>query len=320
MGPRTLELKLLCERLGKRYVGSRGNPRAPFWLIGEAPGADEDQQGLPFVGSSGKELDRMLSEAGITQDQRYFTTPYKVRPPDNDITRLNEIGIPVQNFLDQFFEELQEYKPPFPVALGGTPLGVLCPDTTQRRDSEAKISKWRGSLLQSNKLNWPHYVLANFHPAYILREWSDRDVSVFIFRRLKEEYDYFVQWGKFQPLPERSLIAEPSFDEARGYLEECLNHDGPISEDIELLARRVPICDALSFSRESACSISLFEGDPKKLAVLWRLIDKIHRRKVIVGQNYSTFDVNWMQACGFGGGIERLEDTLVRHHVLHPEM
>lgn len=320
MGPKTLELKQLCEKLGKRYVGSRGNPRAPLWFVGEAPGADEDREGLPFVGSSGKELDRMLSEAGIAVEDCYFTNPYKVRPPENDLSRINELGITLDLFMEQFFEEISEYKPPFICALGGTPLGILCSGTVTRRDNEAKISKWRGSLLCSERLSWPHYVVPNFHPAYILREWSDRSVSIFIFRRLKEELDYFISTGKHQPLPERQLIPEPSFDEAKDYLEECLNHNGPTSLDIELLARRVPICISASYNRNSAISVSFFDGDSKKQAILWRLLNEVLHKCRVVGQNWTTFDTNWMEALGFQSGIAFCDDTLVRHHVLHPEM
>ena len=320
MGPKTIALKELCKQLNKKYVGFRGDPHAPIWLVGEAPGADEDQAGVPFVGSSGKELDRMLIESGISLSNCCFVNPYKVRPPDNDIDRIEEVGIGKEVFIEQFFEELSEFKPSCIVALGGTPLGILHPDTVEARDKTAKISKWRGSLLNSMLLSWPHYSIPNFHPAYILREWSDRDVSVFIFRRLKEEFDYFVANRKHQPLSERELIANPSFGEAQEYLLECLNHDGPISEDIELLARRVPICIAFSYNRSSACSISLFDGSVSNLKVLWRIIDRIHREKQIVGQNWSTFDANWVEALGFNSGITRLDDCLVRHHVLHPEM
>src|SRR6266478_5806635 len=177
MGPKTLELKQLCQRLGRKYVGFRGDPRSPIWLVGEAPGADEDQMGVPFVGASGRELDRMLAEAGVAQSLCCWTNPYKVRPPENDVERFEETGISVQLSLEQFLEELREFKPPFIVPLGGTSLQVLCGFTIDPRDKESKISKWRGSLLVSEELQWPHYVLPNYHPAYILREWSDRAIS-----------------------------------------------------------------------------------------------------------------------------------------------
>lgn len=93
MGLKTLALKQLCQQLGKRYVSFRGDPRSPIWIVGEAPGADEDQAGVSFVGSSGRELDRMLAEAGISSQICCFTNPYKVRPPENDIDRIEETGI-----------------------------------------------------------------------------------------------------------------------------------------------------------------------------------------------------------------------------------
>jgi len=113
MGPKTLALKALCASLGRKYVGFRGSPTAPIWIVGEAPGADEDQAGVPFVGSSGRELDRMLAEAGIPLGLCCFTNPYKVRPPDNDIERISETGIAPQIFEEQFEEEIAEYKPSF---------------------------------------------------------------------------------------------------------------------------------------------------------------------------------------------------------------
>jgi len=322
MGPKTVALKALCASLGRKYVGFRGSPTAPIWIVGEAPGSDEDQAGVPFVGSSGRELDRMLTEAGIPSGLCCLVNPYKVRPPDNDISRIEEVGIVKGIFEEAFYEELAEYKPRFIVPVGGTPLSIICPTTIDNRDHESKISKWRGSLLTSElpDVKWPHYVIPNFHPAYILREWSDRDVAVFILRRLKEEYDYFDRNGKHQPLPERELIADPSFGEAKEYLNECLACATPTSVDIELLARRVPICISFSFSRRSAISVSLLDGEVSNLRVLYRLMDRILREKRIVGQNWTTFDANWMEAIGFSDGVHLCDDTLVRHHVLHPEM
>jgi uracil-DNA glycosylase len=320
MGPKTLELKQLCSKLGRKYVGFRGDPRAPIWLVGEAPGADEDQAGVPFVGSSGRELDRMLAEAGVHSNLCCFTNPFKVRPPENNVDRFEETGISAQLSRDQFLEELSEYKPPFIIACGGTPLKILCGFTIDPKDKEAKISKWRGSLLNSEQLRWEHYVIPNFHPAYILREWSDRDVAVFILRRLAEEYEYFVRNGKHQPIPERELIADPSFGEAKEFLLDLLHTNRPISTDIELLARRVPICIALSNHRARALSVSYFDYRAVDQSTIWKLIDEIQRTKHLIGQNWTTFDANWVEALGFDSGVALCDDTLVRHHVLHPEM
>jgi uracil-DNA glycosylase family 4 len=319
MGQKTEALKAKCLALGRKYVGFRGHPRNPIWIVGEAPGADEDQAGTPFVGSSGRELDRMLVEAGLSLNDICFVNPYKVRPPENDIERFEETGITKQESEAQFLEELNEYKPAFIVPVGGTALQILCGFTIDPKDKESKISKWRGSILSSEELLWFHYVIPNFHPAYILREWSDRDVAVFIFRRVKEEFDFLRSTGKHQPLPARELIVDPSYDEAREYLRGLLNDNKPVSADIELLARRVPICIALSNRRDSAISVSFFDYPPAQQGVLWRLLEAILQKRII-GQNWTTFDTNWMEAMGFSGGCESCDDTLVRHHVLHPEM
>src|SRR5712664_588544 len=122
MGSKTVALKALCASLGRKYVGFRGNPRSPIWIVGEAPGADEDQAGVPFVGSSGRELDRMLNEAGLSLGDVSFVNPYKVRPPVNDMERFEETGITKKESEEQFFEELNEYKPNFIVPVGGTAL------------------------------------------------------------------------------------------------------------------------------------------------------------------------------------------------------
>jgi uracil-DNA glycosylase family 4 len=318
MGPKTLALKQLCQQLGKRYVGFRGDPRSPIWLVGEAPGADEDQLGLPFVGSSGRELDRMLEEAGIPPSMCCFVNPYKVRPPDNDIDRIEETGIKRQQFEEQFWEELHEYKPSFIVALGGTPLGLLAPHTKER--DGAKITKWVGSLLTNDELKWPHFVLGCYHPAYVLREWSDRTVAIFCFARLKEEFDFFNKEGKHQPLPMHELLADASYETTRDFLRVCLEQDGPVSVDIELLARKVPITIGFSFAERQAISVDLFEFEPRVNTTIWRLIDAILQHKWVVGQNYTTFDINWLQAMSFNANIDTVDDTLVQHHVLYPEM
>lgn len=319
--PKTKELKELCAKLGRKYVGFKGSPLAPIWLVGEAPGADEDQAGVPFVGYSGQELDRMLIASGISPSKCCYTNPYKVRPKDNDIDRIEETGIKKEQFEEQFIEELEQYKPPFIISLGGTATQILCPHTLDYKDKVTKISKWRGSILQSDRLlPRPHIIVPNFHPAYILREWSDRDTAVFIFQKFKEEFDFWCKTGKHKPLEERELISNPSQGEIEDYIRVCNASTFPTSRDIELIARRVPICISLSCNRNSAISISLFEGDPRNLARTWRLLAENLRTHRGIGQNWTTFDGNWMEALGLPSGVDSVDDTLVRHHVLHPEL
>lgn len=316
--PKTASLIGDCIRLGRKYVGFRGSPLAPIWFVGEAPGADEDQLGVPFVGYSGKELDREIIEAGIEGGLCAFTNPYKVRPPENDISRIEECGILKTTFEGQFFEELEYFKPTFIIPCGATPLGLLVPSTASRT-GEAAISKWRGSLLTSPRLNWPHYIIPAYHPAFILREYSERSINVAVFGRVREEFDYWRSNRVLQPLPSRNLIVTPTYAEVREYLNDCLR--APlVSVDIELIDRKVPITIAFSYDPKHAISIGFFEYHRSLAVDVWRHIDAVLRRSRILGQNYTTFDANWLMAMGFDVNCDRVVDTLIRHHVLHPEL
>lgn len=75
----------------KNLVFGKGNPDAPILFIGEAPGEKEDEQGIPFVGSAGKELDKLLRSIGLTLDDVYIANILKYRPPDNRNPSVEEI-------------------------------------------------------------------------------------------------------------------------------------------------------------------------------------------------------------------------------------
>lgn len=319
----TDHLKDLCVVKGLRYVGGRGNPRAPIWIIGEAPGADEDQAGVPFVGYSGRQLDGQISEAGLRSEDIYFTNPYKVRPPGNDLHSIGVLGIPTQVFLDAFWEELNEFKPTFIVAAGATPLSILCPFTVSKKDGSPRISSWRGSLLYSDKLGWDHYVIPMYHPAFILREYSERTIAIFCLERCKEEFEFWRQHGRLQPLPQRSLIDAPSFDDAVAYLNDCLASPNPISHDIENpYYKRIQLPYTMNFglSPQSAIAFSLWDWPLRELEILWKLIDKVLSTKVLIGQNYINFDAAYQEeSCGLRPNIGQLHDTMTRHKVLWPE-
>ncbi len=75
----------------KNLVFGKGNPDAPILFIGEAPGEKEDEQGIPFVGSAGKELDKLLRSIGLTLDDAYIANILKYRPPNNRDPSVEEI-------------------------------------------------------------------------------------------------------------------------------------------------------------------------------------------------------------------------------------
>jgi uracil-DNA glycosylase family 4 len=335
MQPKQDALKNSCKNLGLRYVGGRGNPKSGLFIAGEAPGADEDQRGIPFCGSSGKEQDRMLIEAGFSfgTPEAYFTNPYRVRPPDNDLSRLPELGIPPADFEAAFIEELFESKPAVIVAAGLTSLRILIPDT-RMRSNDTGISRWRGSLMVSPLLPWPHYIIPVQHPAFILsHSWPDRPVSVLCYQRALEEWRWWLSHGKneMQPLPERSLYYDPTYDDVIAYLNDLLNDPvigvtEPISSDIETYKRKFVYLLALAKSATDGISIGLWDymeqpdGKAKTIRI-FRLLDRIFRTRQQVGQNYTIFDAHWLETLGFEfSNPSLIQDTLFRHHVLYPEL
>ncbi|MGB9803872.1 uracil-DNA glycosylase [Desulfofundulus sp.] len=76
----------------KRIVWGEGNPRTTLMLVGEAPGAKEDESGRPFVGPAGKLLDKVLAGAGIKREDVYITSVVKCRPPGNRMPHKREIA------------------------------------------------------------------------------------------------------------------------------------------------------------------------------------------------------------------------------------
>jgi uracil-DNA glycosylase family 4 len=320
MLPHEAVLRALCKQLGHNYVSTRGNVSGPVVFVGEAPGADEDREGLPFMGASGRLADRMLSSAGFAAQDVWFTNPYKVRPPNNEISKIATMGIPYEAYENQFFEELEAHRPTFIIVSGVTPLSILCPQTRSRKTGEFGIGKWRGSLLTSSRLNWPHYVIPVYHPAYILRDWSEHDTNLFFLRKVKEEFDYWRKNATLQSLPERELIVEPDANTAIDYLMACIRQPEPTSIDIELLRRRVPY--TISFARNplSAISIAFWDYSGPAAVRIWRLVDEILRTKRQIGQNYTSFDAHWLYHLGFDIDCSLVDDTRVRHNLLWPEL
>lgn len=144
----------------KNTVFADGHADAPVMLIGEAPGRDEDLEGLPFVGRSGQLLDRMLQAIGLTRaSSAYITNVIFWRPPGNRPPTPDEAAI-CAPFLLRHIELKQ---PKVLLLLGGTPVKHVL-------NVEAGITKIRGrwGTYSANGVEIP--VLPTFHPAYLLRQ------------------------------------------------------------------------------------------------------------------------------------------------------
>lgn len=153
-----------------KTVFGGGNPASDIMIIGEAPGADEDRIGLPFVGRSGQLLDKMLAAIGLERDKCYITNVLPWRPPGNRTPTDAEVAVCLP-FLKR---QIELIKPRFLLVLGGSAAGSLL-------DCEEPISHLRGKWLEYKSLkSEPIPLLASFHPAYLLRNpgqkakvWAD---------------------------------------------------------------------------------------------------------------------------------------------------
>lgn len=151
-----------------KTVFARGNPMAEICFVGEGPGADEDAQGLPFVGKAGQLLDKMIGAMGLTENDVYIANIVKCRPPDNRVPAPIEMA----SCISYLNEQLDIIQPKVIVALGSTALKGLL---------------GQGEGIMKSRGTWKLYrgrtpLMPTFHPAYVLRQptvevrgqvWSD---------------------------------------------------------------------------------------------------------------------------------------------------
>jgi DNA polymerase len=136
-----------------------GNPNADLMFVGEAPGADEDIQGIPFIGRAGQLLTKIIEAMGMTRDDVYIANVIKCRPPQNRNPEPDEVET-CEPFL---FRQIDIIQPKVIVALGKfgaqTLLRTLDPISRLR----GRVFEYRGSKL-----------IPTFHPAYLLRNPSSK--------------------------------------------------------------------------------------------------------------------------------------------------
>ena len=164
-----------------KIVVSRGNPLAKLMIIGEAPGAKEEEMGKPFIGRSGKLLDKLLENAGIDINlDVYFCNVIKCRPPNNRRPTKTEI----QENLPWLYQQIKLVNPQLIVLVGATALETIL-----------KI-KSRISILRGKWINWEgRLVMPVFHPSYLLRnpskeEGTPMSLTKSDFSKIKEKIDF----------------------------------------------------------------------------------------------------------------------------------
>lgn len=149
-----------CSLSGSKFVKGEGDPNSYLWIIGEAPGAEEEQQGRPFVGRSGKILRDYCTKIGIDLSKVYITNAVHCRPPDNR-TPTNEELVACQSV---FKWELSVNVPKVILCLGRVPSSLFC----DLKDKEP-FSSVRGRIDTLTLLGNAVKIIYTWHPAYLLR-------------------------------------------------------------------------------------------------------------------------------------------------------
>jgi uracil-DNA glycosylase family 4 len=144
-------------------VPGEGSPNARIMFVGEAPGADEDAQGRPFVGRAGQLLDKIIAACGLKREEVFIGNILKCRPPDNRDPRPEEII----SCLPYLQRQIEAIKPEIIVALGAHAARTLL-------DTPKSIGQLRGHFEEYYPgLGQPAIkLMATYHPAYILRNYT----------------------------------------------------------------------------------------------------------------------------------------------------
>jgi uracil-DNA glycosylase len=313
-----------------------GSPHSPLWLVGEAPGPNEEQSGKPFVGVSGHALDTLLREAGLHRSDCFLTNVCHDRPPSytdrngkvihNDIeqffankTAAKRDGLqqvhdrfprePITRGLHHLRELLARNNPKLIIALGNTPLWALC--------GFNGITKWRGSLLDGES---GHTVLATFHPADTLPNRNPHHRPI-----LLHDFERAARWliSPSSP-PQWNFTIPQSVSEVREWFTEC-GPDPQLACDIETRGGQIA-CVGFARTATSAVCIPFMRAIPSEHGYsYWSLAEEVEVVGIILDVlrtahltfHHGLFDCQYI-AKQWGLLPTITDDTMVMQHVAFP--
>lgn len=299
---------------------------ATIMLVGEAYGETEERSSEPFVGTSGKELNLMLHEAGIMRSECYTTNVVNARPPGNDLSvwiaekkkditpahlllRDRYVLPIVKAGYESLLREIELVRPHVIIAFGNIALWTLT--------GEWGISKWRGSLLLGPG---GVKVIPTYHPAAILRQWDWRAIAVQDLRRARTHSSS----REFSP-PPRNYTLRPSLETTLSILKGLASSLSSgalewIDFDLETRAGHIA-CAGLSWSRSDAICIPFMcverwegywtpEEEPLVVHALYSVLT--HPRVKVRGQNL-LYDCQYTYR--HWHFVPRVaQDTMISHH------
>ena len=305
----------------QKYVPGIGPIGTKFMIVGDNPSPDDLHSGKPFSGSHGRELDRLLKDAGIQRANCWLTNASKYFVPPNTgkkklpfHIRARDAGIDMDAQLAELRTEINEVKPHVILSLGGAALWAL--------SGKTKISDFRGSLLWGMGTKF----VPTYHPKDLLHSGAvgeikgywNRQVMIHDMKRAWEE-----RFSPILELPSRTLQICRNSGELYEFLR-LYKDRKKVSVDIESGGHCIPICIGLAFSKTHGMTVPLwnFGGistiPDSDLATIWAMLVDTLWEKDIVGQNFN-YDRDKLRRLGFA--VRRIHsDTLLKSFAINPEL
>ena len=160
----------------KNLVFGDGNINAKIMIIGEGPGANEDIEGKPFVGRAGKLLDKMLASIKLDRTKVYISNVVNYRPPENRRPTEEEI----EKYLPYLKSHIEIIDPEILLLLGSTALNTLI-------GNDVVISKARGKWIQKEIGTAKPWIIASFHPAFLMRQPEQKKLAWIDLKMIREK-------------------------------------------------------------------------------------------------------------------------------------
>lgn len=328
--------------------GTRGNSNAQILIVGEAFGSDEERQHTAFVGASGRELDRMLQEAGIDLSNCMFTNVVNKRPTNNEMWRFfldNDQAkklrmepirglypdIPVYEGLQKLEELIEKLQPKIIIALGNYALWALSESDFKISNSKKPtgykiptgIVDYRGSMLRSRYNNIP--LLPTYHPTNVLRQWDWRAQVVHDFRaRIPKAFRN--EWDD----PQRNFMIAPTFEEVMRGLQSIISRATLATQPLLLVcdietSQSFVECIGFAWSTFDALCIPIMSRDKwdgywepwQEVEILAKIKQVLEHPNIeIAGQNFFyDYQYFWYY---YNIKPNYCQDTMLAHHVCFP--
>ncbi|MCF7866571.1 uracil-DNA glycosylase [Candidatus Woesearchaeota archaeon] len=179
-----LETKLPLQETAKNLVFGKGNPNTNILFIGEAPGAKEDEQGIPFVGAAGRELNKLLQSINLNLEKVYIANILKYRPPKNRNPNNKEI----ESHTPFLIKQIEIIKPKIIATLGNySTKFILAKFETKEMKKIPGISKLHGETKEIQINENTYKIMPLYHPAAMLYNPKLRTVLEEDFKKIKKE-------------------------------------------------------------------------------------------------------------------------------------